>query len=43
MKSNLTLFVLLALLQAFPLFAQRNPHREVLVYFREGVDRESPP
>jgi hypothetical protein len=41
MKSNLTFFVLLALLQAFPLFAQRNPHQEVLVYFLEGVHQES--
>lgn len=41
MKRTITIFVFAMLLQTFNTYAQRNPHREILVFFKEGVNQEN--
>ena len=43
MKYKLILLIAMAILQMhiYTLFAQRDPHKEILVFFNEGVKRET--
>ncbi len=41
MKNKTTMLVMLALMQVLVTYAQHNPTKEILVFFKEGVQQES--
>jgi hypothetical protein len=40
MKRKITILITLVLLQALTTFAQRDPSKEILIFFKEGVKQE---